>query len=147
MRFVEKLVLWHCTCEINFTAYCRLQHHLLKPICCAYGIHNKWASMQIDNLSICLIIVQYLVAYQLAKVGKWVQLFTDWTSWWHMLFQNLAISINENELSFPLVVTSFIFFQDKTMESFCWWRKQHSWKYGCYFMWGISCLHWKNWNI
>jgi len=48
--------------------------------------------------SVLLVICQTLAAYRLAKAEKWEQLFTDATSRRQVTFQNLIISVEEDEL-------------------------------------------------
>ena len=48
--------------------------------------------------TVLLVIVQTLAAYRLGKADKWVQLFTDATSRRQVTFQNLIISIEDDEL-------------------------------------------------
>ena len=48
--------------------------------------------------SVLLIVCQTLAAYRLAKAGKWAQIFTDATSRRQVTFQNLLISVEEDEL-------------------------------------------------
>lgn len=48
--------------------------------------------------TVLLVIVQTLSAYRLAKADKWHQVFTDATSRRQVTFQNLVISIEEDEL-------------------------------------------------
>ena len=48
--------------------------------------------------TVLLVICQTLAAYRLAKADKWGQLFTDATSRRQVTFQNLLISIEEDEL-------------------------------------------------
>ena len=48
--------------------------------------------------TVLLVIVQTLAAYRIAKADKWEQLFTDGTSRRQISFQNLIISIEEDEL-------------------------------------------------
>ena len=45
-----------------------------------------------------LVVCQALAAYRLAKADKWVQLYTDGTSRRQQSFQNLLISIEEDNL-------------------------------------------------
>ena len=49
--------------------------------------------------SVLLVIVQTLAAYRLAKASKWVQFFTDAASRRQISFQNLVISIEEDDSS------------------------------------------------
>ena len=48
--------------------------------------------------TVLLVVVQTLAAYRLGKADKWVQLFTDATSRRQVTFQNLVLSIEEDEL-------------------------------------------------
>ena len=48
--------------------------------------------------TVILVITQTLAAYRLAKADKWGQVFTDATSRRQVTFQNLLISIEEDEL-------------------------------------------------
>ena len=48
--------------------------------------------------TVLLVVVQTLASYRLAKANKWGQLFTDATSRRQVSFQNLVISIEEDEL-------------------------------------------------
>ena len=48
--------------------------------------------------TVLLIIVQTLAVYRIAKANKWEQLFTDGTSRRQVAFQDLVISIEEDEL-------------------------------------------------
>lgn len=48
--------------------------------------------------TVLLVVVQTLASYRLAKSNKWGQLFTDATSRRQVSFQNLVISIEEDEL-------------------------------------------------
>jgi hypothetical protein len=48
--------------------------------------------------TVLLVIVQTLAAYRIAKADKWEQFFTDGTSRRQISFQNLIISIEEDEL-------------------------------------------------
>jgi len=44
------------------------------------------------------VIVQALAAYRIAKADKWEQLFSDETMRWQVSFQNLIISVEEDEI-------------------------------------------------
>lgn len=48
--------------------------------------------------TVLLVIVQTLAVYRIAKAKKWEQLFTDGTSRRQVAFQDLIISIEEDEL-------------------------------------------------
>ena len=48
--------------------------------------------------TVLLVVCQTLAAYRLGKAGKWEQLFTDATSRRQVTFQNLIISVEEDEL-------------------------------------------------
>ena len=48
--------------------------------------------------TVLLVIVQTLASYRIAKADKWEQLFIDGTSLRQISFQNLIISIEEDEL-------------------------------------------------
>jgi hypothetical protein len=48
--------------------------------------------------TVLLVVTQTLAAYRLAKADKWLQLFTDATSRRQVTFQNLVISIEEDDL-------------------------------------------------
>ena len=44
-----------------------------------------------------LVIVQTLATYRIAKAGKWEQMFTDGTSRKQVTFQDLIITVEEDE--------------------------------------------------
>ena len=48
--------------------------------------------------TVLLVVVQTLASYRLGKAGRWGQLFHDATSRRQISFQNLVISIKEDEL-------------------------------------------------
>ena len=48
--------------------------------------------------TVLLVIVQTLASYRIAKANKWEQIFTDGTSRRQVSFQDLIISIEEDEL-------------------------------------------------
>ena len=48
--------------------------------------------------TVLLVIVQTLATYRSAKADKWEQLFTDGTSRRQVAFQNLVVSIEEDDL-------------------------------------------------
>jgi hypothetical protein len=45
-----------------------------------------------------MIIVQTLTTYRIAKADKWEQFFTDGTSQRQIAFQNLVVSIEEDDM-------------------------------------------------
>ena len=58
-----------------------------------------------------LTVVQIDATYQIAKADEWEQMFTDGTSRQQVAFQDLIISIKEDELfkeEFELVVSTFL---------------------------------------
>ena len=57
--------------------------------------------------TVLLVIVQTLATYRIAKADKWEQLFTDGTSRRQVAFQNLVVSIEEDDL-FKQVLKTFI---------------------------------------
>jgi hypothetical protein len=48
--------------------------------------------------TVLLVIVQVLATYRIGKANKWVQLFTDGTSRHQNAFQDLIISIEEDDM-------------------------------------------------
>ena len=62
--------------------------------------------------TVLLVVVQTLASYRLAKANKWGQLFHDATSRRQLSFQNLVISIEEDEL-FRYVITMIQLFNDR----------------------------------
>ena len=48
--------------------------------------------------TVLLVVVQTLATYRIAKANKWEQLFTDGTSRRQVAFQNLIVSIEEDDL-------------------------------------------------
>ena len=48
--------------------------------------------------TVLLVIVQVLATYRIGKANKWVQLFTDGTSPHQNAFQDLIISIEEDDM-------------------------------------------------
>ena len=48
--------------------------------------------------TVLLVIVQVLATYRIGKANKWVQLFTDGTSRRQNAFQDLIISIEEDDM-------------------------------------------------
>ena len=61
--------------------------------------------------TVLLVVVQTLASYRLAKANKWGQLFHDATSRRQLSFQNLVISIEEDEL-FRYAITMIQLFND-----------------------------------
>ena len=64
------------------------------------------------------VISETLTAY-LGKQEKWQQLFTDGTSWRQISLQNLIISIVEDDILRPLVLSSAIILEGETSEQQC----------------------------
>ena len=66
------------------------------PQCAITELPSLWTIHRAH--SVLLTIVQTLSAYRLGKANKWGQLFTDGTSRRQKSFQNLLISIEDDEL-------------------------------------------------
>jgi hypothetical protein len=62
-----------------------------------------------------LVIVQTLATFCIAKADKWEQLFTDGTSRTQVAFQDLTLSIEEDELLKEVLHNTF-----SLLHQWCW---------------------------
>ena len=90
---------------------------LLSPRTVIKELPNIWTVRR--ACSVLLVVVQTLAACCLAKAEKWGQLFTDGTSRRQLLFQNLVISLKEDDMFQPLLLSSCMFPEDETSETLC----------------------------
>ena len=70
--------------------------HHFSPQCQVLELPSVWTIRRARSML--LVIVQTLSAYRLGVAKKWGQLFTDGTSRRQQTFQNLLISVEEDEL-------------------------------------------------
>jgi hypothetical protein len=62
-------------------------------------------------------IAELLAAFRLGNAETWLQIFTDGTSRRQIAFQNLIISILENDKIVPIILSSCIYLEDETSET------------------------------
>ena len=74
----------------------RLHVEMLSPKTKIRELPSIWTIRRART--VLLVICQSLAAYRLTKAGKWHHLFTDATGWRQVTFQNLIISIEDDEL-------------------------------------------------
>jgi hypothetical protein len=65
------------------------------------------------------VIGETLTAYRLAKAEGWEQLFTDGTGRRQVAMQNLVLSVIEDDVLYPLILSSSIILEDETSEKQC----------------------------
>jgi hypothetical protein len=66
---------------------------------------------------VCQVIAECLAAFRLGKAEKWLQTHTDATSRRQIAFQNLIISIRENNKIISVILSSCIFLNDEKSET------------------------------
>ena len=96
----------------------------IKAFCCKFSPTTKirelpsiWTIWRARL--VLLVIIQKLAAYRLAKANKWEKLFTNATSQRQVTFQNLVISVEEDDVYKPLLVSICIFPEDEISETVC----------------------------
>ena len=57
-----------------------------------------------------------LTALQLANAAEWLQLFTDGTSCQQIAFQDLVISVIEDDKLNPVIVSSCMYLEDESSD-------------------------------